>query len=74
MKICSWNVNGLKSIINNEFGSFLRSNKIDVYCLQEVKMQEDLFSTEIFFPNKSFWNVAEKKGYSGVTTIVSPSL
>ena len=74
MKICSWNVNGLKSIINNEFGSFLRSNKIDVYCLQEVKMQEDLFSTEIFFPNKSFWNVAEKKGYSGVTTIVNPSL
>ena len=61
MNICSWNVNGLKSIINNEWNSFLRNDKIDVYCLQEVKMQEDLFSNEIFLPNKSFWNVAEKK-------------
>ena len=74
MNICSWNVNGLKSIINNEWNSFLRNDKIDVYCLQEVKMQEDLFSNEIFLPNKSFWNVAEKKGYSGVTTVVNPSL
>lgn len=74
MRICSWNVNGLKSIINNGLDTFLHDDKIDIYCLQELKMQEDLFSDNIFSPKKSYWNVAEKKGYSGVTTIINPNL
>lgn len=74
MKICTWNVNGLKSIINNGFNSFLQNSDVDVYCLQEVKMQEDLFSQDMFKPKISYWNVAEKKGYSGVTTVINPSL
>ncbi|RXJ98137.1 exodeoxyribonuclease III [Arcobacter sp. CECT 8989] len=74
MVICSWNVNGLKSIINNGLDYFLRDDRIDIYCLQEVKMQEDLFSANLFSPKFSYWNVAEKKGYSGVTTIVNPNL
>lgn len=74
MVICSWNVNGLKSIFKNGFDPFFKNMDVDIYCLQEVKLQEDLFSASLFNPKKAYWNVAEKKGYSGVTTIVNPNL
>ncbi len=64
MKFISWNVNGLRACTGKGFEeSFLRLNA-DFFCLQETKMQEG--QLDLQFPGyTSFWNYAEKKGYSG---------
>ncbi|SHE97615.1 exodeoxyribonuclease III [Alkalibacter saccharofermentans] len=64
MKLLSWNVNGLRACLNKGFEEFFVKEDADVFCLQETKLQEgqvDL-SPEGY---ESYWNYAEKKGYSG---------
>lgn len=69
MKLISWNVNGLRACINKGFMDFFDSQNADIFCLQETKMQPE--QADFAFPNyHSFWNSAEKKGYSG-TLILS---
>lgn len=69
MKLISWNVNGLRACINKGFMDFFDSQNADIFCLQETKMQPK--QADFAFPNyHSFWNSAEKKGYSG-TLILS---
>lgn len=69
MKLISWNVNGLRACINKGFMDFFDSQNADIFCVQETKMQPE--QADFAFPNyHSFWNSAEKKGYSG-TLILS---
>lgn len=64
MRLVSWNVNGLRACATKGFAEAFRRLDADFFCLQETKMQEGQF--DISFPGyKSFWNYAEKKGYSG---------
>ena len=64
MKFISWNVNGLRACLNKGFEDFLNKSDADIFALQETKMQEG--QAEVNAPSYySFWNSAEKKGYSG---------
>lgn len=73
MKLISWNVNGLRACMGKGFADFLRAADADVYCLQEIKMQREQADFD-FEGYTSFWNSAERKGYSGtaVFTRVPP--
>lgn len=63
-KLISWNVNGLRSCMGKGFMDFFDSVDADVFCLQEIKLSEGQieWNKENYY---SYWNYAEKKGYSG---------
>ena len=64
MKLISWNVNGLRAIMEKNFMDFFREADADIFCLQETKLQEG--QIEMDLPGYSqYWNYAERKGYSG---------
>ncbi|HBR15083.1 MAG TPA: exodeoxyribonuclease III [Candidatus Omnitrophica bacterium] len=64
MKIISWNVNGLKSILNKGFLEFVREFHPDVLCLQETRSPKEMPPVDL--PGyKQYWNHAKKPGYSG---------
>ena len=64
MKFVSWNVNGLRAVMGKNFVDIFSSFDADFFCLQETKLQEG--QIDLSFPGyKSYWNYAEKKGYSG---------
>ena len=64
MKFISWNVNGLRACYGKGFEESFKTLDADFFCLQETKMQEGQFDLQI--PGyQSYWNYAEKKGYSG---------
>ena len=68
MKLISWNVNGLRAVINKGFKEFFDKIDADIFCIQETKMQENQIDDnikEIVKEYNSYWNSAEKKGYSG---------
>lgn len=64
MKFISWNVNGLRACCEKGFREAFQSLDADFFCLQETKMQAGQLDLA-FEGYKSFWNYAEKKGYSG---------
>ncbi|MEA3211542.1 MAG: exodeoxyribonuclease [Chthoniobacter sp.] len=74
MKLVSWNVNGLRSILKKGFVTFLEAERPEVICLQETRCSEDLVIPQWAAEYATFWNVAEKKGYSGtaIFTKVKP--
>lgn len=63
-KFISWNVNGLRAVMGKNFEEIFKNFDADIFCLQETKLQEGQidFSPEGY---NSYWNYAEKKGYSG---------
>lgn len=63
-KLISWNVNGLRSCMEKGFMDFFDSVDADIFCLQEIKLSECQieWNKENYY---SYWNYAEKKGYSG---------
>ena len=64
MKIISWNVNGIRSILKKGFLDFIQAHDPDILCLQETKAREE--DVDLILPQYSqFWNAAQKKGYSG---------
>lgn len=64
MKIVSWNVNGLRAVLNKGFLNFFNEVDCDIFCVQETKMQREQATFD--FPGYyEYWNSAEKKGYSG---------
>ena len=64
MRFISWNVNGLRACEGKGFGEQFKALDADFFCLQETKMQEG--QLDLQFPGyDSYWNYAEKKGYSG---------
>ena len=64
MKFVSWNVNGLRACEGKGFSEVFRQLDADFFCLQETKMQAGQLDLQ-FEGYKSYWNYAEKKGYSG---------
>ena len=64
MKFVSWNVNGLRAVAGKGFADIFTSLDADFVCLQETKLQEGQIDME-FLGYQSYWNYAEKKGYSG---------
>lgn len=74
MKIYSWNVNGIRAVINKgTFQSFIEQEKPDILCLQETKAKQG--QAEIELPDyEEYWNSADKAGYSGtaIFTKVKP--
>lgn len=64
MKFISWNVNGLRACITKGFQTYFDSVDADFFCLQETKLSHGQLSLEL--PGyHTYWNYAEKKGYSG---------
>ena len=64
MKLISWNVNGLRACADKGFADAFKALDADFFCLQETKMQAGQLDLE-FEGYRSYWNYAEKKGYSG---------
>ncbi len=73
MKIISFNVNGIRAILNKDFAASFKSLDADIFAIQESKFSED---SHLFFPFEpegyhTYWTVSKvKKGYSGVTVFV----
>lgn len=64
MKVLSWNVNGIRACINKGFVDFVRNNKPDIICIQEIKSDE--MSAGLALEGyEQYWNPAKKKGYAG---------
>jgi exodeoxyribonuclease-3 len=64
MKLISWNVNGLRACEGKGFSDVFKLLDADFFCLQETKMQQGQLDLQ-FDGYHSYWNYAEKKGYSG---------
>ena len=64
MKFISWNVNGLRACVGKGFEESFNALDADFFCLQETKMQAGQLDLQ-FDGYRSYWNYAEKKGYSG---------
>ena len=64
MKFISWNVNGLRAVAGKGFADVFADLDADFVCLQETKLQAGQIDLE-FLGYRSYWNYAEKKGYSG---------
>ena len=64
MKLISWNVNGLRACVQKGFLDFFNEIDSDIFCIQETKCQKGQIELE-FEGYESYWNSAEKKGYSG---------
>ena len=64
MKFISWNVNGLRACMGKGFADAFKALDADFFCLQETKMQAGQLNLA-FEGYQSYWNYAEKKGYSG---------
>ena len=76
MKLYSWNVNGIRAVVNKgAFQKFMAEHQPDILCLQETKAQQG--QAEIDLEGyEEYWNSAEKKGYSGtaIFTKVKPHM
>jgi len=68
MKIITANVNGIRAAQKKGFFEWLKKQKADVVCIQEIKAQAHQLDAELFYPKNyhSYYFEAEKKGYSGV--------
>ena len=64
MKLISWNVNGIRACLNKGFADTFKQLDADIFCIQETKCQTEQVELE-FEGYTSYWNSAEKKGYSG---------
>lgn len=64
MRFISWNVNGLRACEGKGFSEIFQQLNADFFCLQETKMQAGQLDLQ-YEGYQSFWNYAEKKGYSG---------
>ena len=64
MRLVSWNVNGLRACVGKGFSDIFEQLDADFFCLQETKMQAGQLDLQ-FLGYQSYWNYADKKGYSG---------
>jgi len=72
MKLISWNVNGIRAISQKGFSIFLKKEKPDFLCLQEIKISEETKNkTEFDFSGyHEYWNCAQRPGYSGTAILI----
>ena len=70
MKIYCWNVNGIRAAAQKGYAEWFKSAKPDILCIQETKATADQVDNPVARPEgyHSYWNAAEKKGYSGTVT------
>jgi len=70
MKIYCWNVNGIRAAAQKGYTDWFKRSQPDILCLQETKAQAEQLDKSIAEPEGyfSYWNSAEKKGYSGTVT------
>jgi exodeoxyribonuclease-3 len=68
MKIISWNINGLKSVLKKNFLNWIENSRADIICLQEIKMQLDEMKAALLKPKNFFFyfNCGRRKGMWGV--------
>lgn len=64
MKFVSWNVNGLRAVAGKGFADIFEEFDADFVCLQETKLQAGQIDLD-FLGYTSYWNYADKAGYSG---------
>lgn len=64
MKFISWNVNGLRACVGKDFEKIFKQIDADFFCIQETKIQAGQLDLQ-FDGYESYWNYADKKGYSG---------
>jgi len=64
VKLISWNVNGLRSLLGKGFLEIFSALDADIFCLQETKLQPEQVELQLEGYHQ-FWNSADKKGYSG---------
>lgn len=70
MKLVSWNVNGFRAVLGKGLDAYLKKEKADIYCFQEVKASPDQVPDwEAPDGYTAFWNPARRKGYSGTMTL-----
>ncbi|MDP2944693.1 MAG: exodeoxyribonuclease III [bacterium] len=76
MKIISWNVNGIRAVAKHGLADFLKSQKPDILCLQEIKISDATrLRTEFDFAGYTeCWNSAERPGYSGTAILTREGL
>ena len=65
MKLVSWNVNGIRAVLNKNFREYFESEDADIVCLQETKAREEQVDMDWLEGYHAHWNAAEKPGYSG---------
>lgn len=73
MKCISWNVNGLRAVVQKGFCSFFNKINADIFCLQETKMQNGQLKLDMKEYNE-YWNSAIKKGYSGTAVFIKDTI
>jgi len=66
MKLISWNVNGIRSVLEKGFLDFVKNENPDIICLQETKAHKNQVDLQLEEYPFHYWNSAERKGYSGV--------
>jgi exodeoxyribonuclease-3 len=69
MKLISWNVNGLRSVLRKGFLDFLAREAPDTLCLQETRCEPDDVEPLWLARYATYWNCAEKKGYAGTALL-----
>ena len=76
MKIVSWNINGIRAVLKKGFLDYLKKDKPDLLCLQEVKINKKRQQEARFdFPGyDEIWNSAKRPGYSGTAVLVKEGL
>ncbi|MDD4066754.1 MAG: exodeoxyribonuclease III [Clostridia bacterium] len=73
MKCISWNVNGLRAVVQKGFCDFFKKTNADIFCLQETKMQNGQLKLDMKGYNE-YWNSAIKKGYSGTAVFIKDTI
>ncbi|HRY84447.1 MAG TPA: exodeoxyribonuclease III, partial [Candidatus Cloacimonadota bacterium] len=75
IEIWSWNVNGVRAILNKDFIGTLQTEKPDIIGLQETKLQDHQIPSELeqLSEYNKFWSHAERKGYSGTALLTKAS-
>ena len=65
MKCISWNVNGIRAVLNKDFVEILYALDADIFCIQETKAQPDQIEVDCELYPYQYINSAQRKGYSG---------
>jgi exodeoxyribonuclease-3 len=74
MKLISWNVNGIRAILGKGFGEFVSTQQPDILCVQETKARPEQVHLPLELAGyHTYWNSADKPGYSGVAVFTRQS-
>ncbi len=72
MRLVSWNVNGLRAVLQKGFLDFLADARPDVVCLQEIRARPD--QLDLALPGYTLlWHPAERPGYAGTAVFTRPA-